>query len=169
LIDPTLFASVASGGVFYSADGGRAWRSSGLEERIASDLVWFGPYVYAVTDAGLFRSEDAGRTWAPLGEGLQGQRLRRLVFPTAPQSGAEALVTPRRLFRSFDGVPLAMHGCGGPGNVPSAADAARTDDRCEAARSQYEPWELRERFWTGRRVTRALGLLRTQRLQPFPL
>lgn len=103
-IDPTLFASVASGGVFYSADGSRAWRPSGLEGRTVSDLVWFGPYLYAVTDVGLLRSEDSGRTWAPLGQGLQGQRLRRLVFPTAPQSGAEALVTAEQgLFRSFDG------------------------------------------------------------------
>jgi photosystem II stability/assembly factor-like uncharacterized protein len=102
--DPAMFASVGSEGVLYSADGGRAWRPSGLAGGTVTDLVWLGPYVYAVSDAGLFRSEDAGRMWKPLGEGLEGRRLRRLLFPSAPQSGAEALVaTDDGVYRSFDG------------------------------------------------------------------
>lgn len=103
-IDPTLFASVGSAGVSFSSDGGRTWRASGLAGRTVTDLIWLGPYLYAVSDAGLFRSEDAGRTWIPFGEGLTGRRLGRMLFPTAPQSGAEALVTTDDgVYRSFDG------------------------------------------------------------------
>lgn len=103
-VDPTLFAAVGSEGVFYSADGGRSWRPSGLAGRRVTDLIWLGPYLYAVSDAGLFRSEDAGGTWSPFGEGLAGRSLRRLLFPSAPQSGGEALMaTDDGVYRSFDG------------------------------------------------------------------
>jgi photosystem II stability/assembly factor-like uncharacterized protein len=103
-VDPTLFVSVGSEGVFYSADGGRSWRVSGLAGQAVTDLIWLGRSLYAVGNAGLFRSEDAGRTWASFGAGLAGRRLNRMLFPTAPQSGAQALVTTDDgVYRSFDG------------------------------------------------------------------
>jgi len=106
-VDPSLFASVGSEGVFYSADGGRSWKPSGMAGRTVTDLIWLGPYLYAVSDAGLFRSEDAGGTWRPFGEGLAGRRLSRLLFPSAPQSGGEAVVaTDDGVYRSFDGGQL---------------------------------------------------------------
>jgi photosystem II stability/assembly factor-like uncharacterized protein len=104
VVDPTLFTSVGSAGVFYSADGGASWSAKGLAGHTVNDLVWFGPYVYAAAEEGLFRSEDAGATWKPLGEGLAGRRVRQLLFPAAPDSGAEALVaTDDGIFRTFDG------------------------------------------------------------------
>jgi photosystem II stability/assembly factor-like uncharacterized protein len=104
MVDPTLFASVGSAGVFYSADGGASWRPKGLAGHTVNDLVWFGPYVYAAAEEGLFRSDDAGATWGRLGEGLEGRRIRQLLFPAAPDSGAEALVaTDDGVFRTFDG------------------------------------------------------------------
>jgi photosystem II stability/assembly factor-like uncharacterized protein len=103
-IDPTLFASVGASGIFFSADGGESWRAKGLPGHTVNDLIWFGPYVYAAAEEGLFRSEDAGATWKPLGAGLAGRRVRQLLFPAAPDSGAEALVaTDDGIFRSFDG------------------------------------------------------------------
>jgi photosystem II stability/assembly factor-like uncharacterized protein len=103
-VDPTLFTSVGSSGIFYSADGGASWVPKGLPGHTVNDIIWFGPYVYAAADEGLFRSEDAGATWKPLGTGLAGRRVRQLVFPGYPDSGAEALVaTDDGIFRSFDG------------------------------------------------------------------
>jgi photosystem II stability/assembly factor-like uncharacterized protein len=103
-MDPTLFTSVGSSGVFYSANGGDSWTPKGLPGHTVNDIIWFGPYVYAAADEGLFRSEDAGVTWKPLGTGLAGRRVRQLLFPGYPDSGAEALVaTDDGIFRSFDG------------------------------------------------------------------
>lgn len=103
-VDPTLFTSVGSAGVFYSANGGGSWSAKGLAGHTVNDLVWFGPYVYAAAEEGLFRSEDAGASWKALGDGLAGRRVRQILFPGAPDSGAEALVaTDDGIFRSFDG------------------------------------------------------------------
>jgi hypothetical protein len=103
-VDPVLFAGVGDAGVFRSRDGARTWRASGLEGHTVHDLVWLGPILYAATERGLFRSEDAGEKWAPLGEGLAGRAVFRLMFPLAPDSGAEAFVgTDDGIFRTTDG------------------------------------------------------------------
>ena len=102
--DPVLFAAVGAKGVYRSADGGATWKPSGLEGHTVPDLVWLGPFLYAAADRGLFRSEDAGRTWAPLGDGLTAWSRSRLMFPLAPDSGAEAfLATDQGVYRTGDG------------------------------------------------------------------
>jgi ligand-binding sensor domain-containing protein len=101
--DPVLFAGMDQG-AFRSADGGRTWVPAGLAGHPVRDLVWLGPMLYAATDRGLFRSEDAGEKWSPLGEGLKDRQPRRLLFPLAPASGAEAFVaTDRGVLRTGDG------------------------------------------------------------------
>jgi photosystem II stability/assembly factor-like uncharacterized protein len=103
-VDPALFAGVAGGGAFRSTDGAQTWTPAGLEGRSVNDLYWFGPIVYAATDAGLFQSEDAGRTWLPRNEGLVGRTATRILFPLAPASGAEAFLgTDRGVFWTGDG------------------------------------------------------------------
>jgi photosystem II stability/assembly factor-like uncharacterized protein len=103
-VDPVMFAGVGSAGVFRSGDGGRSWTPAGLAGHAVSDLVWLGPLLYAATDSGLFRSEDNGRSWVPLGEGLSGRAPRRLLFPLAPDSGAQVFVgTDDGVHRSADG------------------------------------------------------------------
>ena len=103
-VDPVLFAGVGSSGVFRSRDGARTWSASGLEDHTVHDLVWLGPILYAATDRGLFRSEDAGARWSPLGEGMAGRAALRLMFPLAPDSGAEAFLgTDDGIFRTTDG------------------------------------------------------------------
>jgi len=103
-IDPTLFTSIGSAGIFYSANGGESWIPKGLPNHTVNEVIWFGPYIYAAADEGLFRSDDAGVTWKPLGTGLAGRRVGQLLFPGYPDSGAEALVaTDDGIFRSFDG------------------------------------------------------------------
>jgi photosystem II stability/assembly factor-like uncharacterized protein len=104
IVDPVLFAAVGATGVHRSADGGATWKASGLEGHSVTDLVWLGPFLYAASDRGFFRSEDAGRTWAPLGEGLKGVVPVRLLFPLAPDSGAEAFLgTTQGVYRTADG------------------------------------------------------------------
>jgi photosystem II stability/assembly factor-like uncharacterized protein len=104
IVDPVLFAAVGATGVHRSSDGGATWTPSGLSGHTVTDLVWLGPFLYAASDRGLFRSEDAGRTWSPLGEGLQGVVPVRLLFPLAPDSGAEAFVgTDHGVYRTADG------------------------------------------------------------------
>jgi photosystem II stability/assembly factor-like uncharacterized protein len=103
-VDPVVFAGVAGQGVFRSSDGGRTWAPSGLASHVVNDLVWLGPILYAATDQGLFRSEDAGGRWSPLGEGLAGRAALRLMFPLAPDSGAEAFLgTDQGVYRTTDG------------------------------------------------------------------
>jgi photosystem II stability/assembly factor-like uncharacterized protein len=104
IVDPVLFAAVGTTGVHRSSDGGRTWSPSGLDGQTVTDLVWLGPFLYAAGSGGLFRSEDAGRTWAPLGEGLGAARPTRILFPLAPESGAEAFLgTDQGIFRTADG------------------------------------------------------------------
>lgn len=102
-VDPVVFAG-GWFGVFRSSDGGRIWELSGLPDSRVADLVWLGPFLYAVTEGGLFRSEDAGRSWSPLGEGLGTRVPARLLFPLAPDSGAEALLaTDDGVLKTADG------------------------------------------------------------------
>jgi photosystem II stability/assembly factor-like uncharacterized protein len=104
IVDPVLFAAVGSSGVHRSSDGGATWKPSGLDGQAITDLVWLGPFLYAASDRGLFRSEDAGRTWLPLGEGLKGVVPVRILFPLAPESGAEAFLgTAQGVYRTADG------------------------------------------------------------------
>jgi len=104
IVDPVLFAAVGATGVHRSSDGGATWTSSGLGGHTVTDLVWLGPFLYAAADGGLFRSEDAGRSWSPLGEGLKGVVPVRLLFPLAPESGAEAFLgTAQGVYRTADG------------------------------------------------------------------
>ena len=103
-VDPVLFAAVAAAGVHRSSDGGRTWKPSGLDGQTVTDLEWLGPFLYAVSERGLFRSEDAGATWLPLGEGLAGATPSRILFPLAPDSGAEAFLgTSSGVYRTGDG------------------------------------------------------------------
>jgi photosystem II stability/assembly factor-like uncharacterized protein len=104
-VDPVLFASVGDKGVFRSADGARTWTSVGLAGHTVSDLVWLGPLLYAVSNQGFHRSVDGGRNWIRTSEGLPpGLIPRRVLFPLAPGSGAEAfLATDRGVFRTADG------------------------------------------------------------------
>jgi len=103
-VDPVLFAGVGDQGVFRSSDGGKSWTAAGLAGQAVNDLVWLGPMLYAATGAGLFRTEDVGKNWTPLGEGLKGRAALRLMFPLAPDSGAEAFVgTDQGVFRTTDG------------------------------------------------------------------
>ena len=104
IVDPVLFAAVGATGVHRSSDGGATWTPAGLAGHTVTDLVWLGPLLYAVSDRGLFRSEDAGRTWSPLGEGLKSVVPVRLLFPLAPDSGAEAFLgTDHGVYRTADG------------------------------------------------------------------
>ncbi len=103
-VDPVLFAGIGDQGVFRSNDGGRSWAASGLAGHTVNDLVWLGPILYAAADQGLFRSDDAGKTWSPLGHGIAGRAALRLMFPLAPQSGAEIFLgTDQGVFRTADG------------------------------------------------------------------
>jgi photosystem II stability/assembly factor-like uncharacterized protein len=103
-VDPVLFTGIGDQGVYRSGDGGRSWLAAGLAGHTVNDLVWLGPFLYAATDQGLFRSEDVGKTWSPLGEGLAGRAALRLMFPLAPQSGAEIFLgTDQGVFRTADG------------------------------------------------------------------
>jgi len=102
-IDPVLFASAGSHGLFRSADGGRTWTPAGLDDHMVTDVVWLGPFLYAATDRGLYRTEDMGGLWTPLRDGLSGVTPIRIFFPSAP-SGAEAfLATDRGIYRTPDG------------------------------------------------------------------
>ncbi|HET7291953.1 MAG TPA: hypothetical protein VFM88_05990 [Vicinamibacteria bacterium] len=103
-VDPALVVGVGSEGVFRSADGGRRFAHAGLRGRRVHDLVWLGPFLYASTDAGLFRTEDLGRSWTLLAEGMRDREARRLLFPLAPASGAEAFLgTDRGIYWTGDG------------------------------------------------------------------
>jgi len=102
--DPALFVAVGTSGVFRSADGGERWSSAGLAGNVIHQLVWLGPLLYAATEAGLSRSDDLGASWAPLNKGLEKRPGFRLLFPLAPESGAEAFLgTDRGLFWTGDG------------------------------------------------------------------
>ncbi len=103
-VDPVLFVGVSNGGVMRSSDGGGSWVHVGLEGKHVFDLLWLGPLLYAATDAGLFRTQDLGRNWVELGKGLEGLQIRRILFPLAPDSGAELFVaTDNGVYRSLDG------------------------------------------------------------------
>ena len=105
------------GGVLKTTDGGESWteitRNSGLPPAGLVGRIGVAvsransTRVYALVEhdsGGLFRSEDAGRTWSPLGEGLKGVVPVRLLFPLAPESGAEAFLgTGQGVFRTADG------------------------------------------------------------------
>ena len=103
-VDPVIFAGLEAGGVFRSADGGRAWAPAGLPGITVHDLVWLGPFLFAATDDGLFRTEDVGAHWTRVGEGLTGRSARRLLFPLAPASGSEAFLgTDQGIYHTTDG------------------------------------------------------------------
>jgi photosystem II stability/assembly factor-like uncharacterized protein len=102
--DPVLFAASAGLGVFRSKDGGKHWAGVGLSGRVVSDMVWYGPILYAASDAGLFKSESAGEKWVPLGEGLEGVIPQSLLFPLAPYAGSEVFLgTSNGVYHSLDG------------------------------------------------------------------
>lgn len=103
-VDPVLFAGLERGGLARSADAGRTWEPAGLAGQTVTDLVWLGPFLYAVGSGGVQRSEDLGKTWTPLVEGLRGRTPRRIMFPLAPAAGAEAfLATNEGAFHTPDG------------------------------------------------------------------
>jgi photosystem II stability/assembly factor-like uncharacterized protein len=103
-VDPVFFAGVGSDGVLRSPDGGKSWLPAGLDGQTVTDLVWLGPFLYAVSDRGVFRTEDLGKTWTPLNEGLKDVIPARILFPLAPAAGAEAfLATDRGVYHTPDG------------------------------------------------------------------
>jgi photosystem II stability/assembly factor-like uncharacterized protein len=103
-VDPVMFAGVGHAGLFRSSDRGHTWQGAGLDGHAVTDLVWLGPFLYAVTDRGVFRTEDLGKTWTPLNEGLKDAVPSRILFPLAPAAGAEAfLATDRGVYRTTDG------------------------------------------------------------------
>ena len=102
--DPVMFVGVGHRGLYRSGDGGKRFLPAGLAGQTVNDLVWLGPILYAATGDGLFRSESAGKHWEKIGEGLAGRQVRRLLFPLAPDSGAEVFVaTDQGVYRSADG------------------------------------------------------------------
>jgi hypothetical protein len=69
-----------------------------------SDVFWFGPLLYAATDAGFFLSDNSGVTWAPRNEGIRGRAATRILFPLFPASGAEIFLgTDQGIYWSGDG------------------------------------------------------------------
>jgi hypothetical protein len=103
-VDPVLFAAIDGMGLARSADKGRTWAPAGLAGQTVTDLVWLGPFLYAVGSAGVHRSEDAGRTWTQLVEGLGDRTPSRIMFPLAPAAGSEAfLATNDGAFHTPDG------------------------------------------------------------------
>ena len=103
-VDPVLFAAVGTEGVFRSADGGQTWAGAGLAGKAVTDMVWLGPFLYAVTADGVLRSQDLGKSWTRLAEGLDEAKPYRVLFPLAPESGAVLfLATDRGIYRSSDG------------------------------------------------------------------
>lgn len=102
--DPAGFAGTAGAGVFRTSDGCRTWTARGLAGRMVNDLFWFGPLLYAATDAGFFLSDDGGLTWAARNEGIRGHVATRILFPLFPASGAEIFLgTNRGIYWSGDG------------------------------------------------------------------
>ncbi len=99
--DPVLFVAPASGGVFRSGDGGKTYRSAGLEGERVFDLVWLGPFLYAAGETGFYRKDGVDEPWKRLA--ASPGRPHRLMFPLAPAAGIEAfLATDRGIFRTLD-------------------------------------------------------------------
>jgi photosystem II stability/assembly factor-like uncharacterized protein len=104
MVDPVLFAGIEGKGLARSTDGGVTWAPAGLAGETVTDLVWLGPFLYAVGSGGVRRSEDAGKTWTTLVEGLEGRAPIRIMFPLAPAAGSEAfLATSDGAFHTPDG------------------------------------------------------------------
>lgn len=104
IVDPVLFAGVAGKGLVRSPNGGGSWEPAGLGTETVTDLVWLGPFLYAVSGSGVHRSEDLGKTWTALVEGLDGRTPNRIMFPLAPAAGSEAfLATEDGAFHTPDG------------------------------------------------------------------
>ncbi len=100
-VDPVLFVAPASGGVFRSGDGGKTYRSAGLDGERVFDLVWLGPFLYAAGETGFYRKDGAEEPWRRLA--ASPGRPHRLMFPLAPAAGLEAfLATDRGIFRTTD-------------------------------------------------------------------
>lgn len=104
IVDPVLFAAVEGKGLVRSTNGGVTWVPAGLAGATVTDLVWLGPFLYAVGGGGVHRSEDSGKTWTSLVEGLDGRTPIRIMFPLAPAAGSEAfLATEDGAFHTPDG------------------------------------------------------------------
>jgi hypothetical protein len=81
-----IYAGTQGEGILRSDDGGKRWRSSGLQGRIVKSIA-VSPLVrgtvYAGTKpAGVFRSRDGGESWQEL-DGFRRIRGRRLWFSPA--------------------------------------------------------------------------------------
>jgi len=92
VVDPVAFAGVPGQGVFQSRDGARTWKPVGLPGRTVSDLLWFGPILYAATDAGFFQSDDVGATWTAHNDGIERRVVTRILFPFYPASAADTFL-----------------------------------------------------------------------------
>jgi photosystem II stability/assembly factor-like uncharacterized protein len=104
IVDPVLFAAVEGKGLARSANGGGTWDPAGLAGETVTDLVWLGPFLYAVAGSGVHRTEDGGKTWTSLVDGLAGRKPSRIMFPLAPAAGSEAfLATDDGAFHTPDG------------------------------------------------------------------
>lgn len=104
-LDPVILAAVGEAGVFRSGDAGATWAPIGLQGKAVSDLFWLGPFLYACAHDGLYRTIDVGQKWERLAErDLQGRAATVLMFPLAPDSGAEFFLgTDAGVYRTQDG------------------------------------------------------------------
>jgi photosystem II stability/assembly factor-like uncharacterized protein len=103
-VDPVLFVGVEDQGLARSTDAGRTWAPAGLAGQTVTDLVWLGPFLYAIGSGGVQRSEDHGKSWTGLVEGLGGRTPMGILFPLAPAAGSEAfLATNDGIFHTPDG------------------------------------------------------------------
>jgi len=105
-----VYAGVATGGVFRSADNGATWTFAGTGlgpgssschlavDPVRPNVVWAG------TGTGLFRSQDSGLTWTLRGPSFHGQRgiAAVAVDPKHPSTILASLQTYSPLFRSLD-------------------------------------------------------------------
>lgn len=88
-----VFASIKSGGLVASKDGGKTWanRDAGLPPTINCLLLppGGGRRMYVGTDSGFFRSDDLAGTWKDCSKGLP---FTRILAMTVAQSNPNILV-----------------------------------------------------------------------------
>lgn len=122
-----LFAFIAGGGVFTSADAGTTWDSlptqppgGGMHVALATS----GGSLYAATDTGLVVSRDSGQSWEALPSQPSGQIISLAVPATDPQTLYAGTVSG--LATSTDGAASWTNL--GPEGVPILAIAVTPSD-----------------------------------------
>jgi photosystem II stability/assembly factor-like uncharacterized protein len=107
--DYTLFATVSSGGMYKSVDGGSTFSlMKGFPEGDIKSLVISPEYqkdktLFAYTDAkGLYKTNDGGKTWKPIGIGLDMQNVYLAISPNYGVDNTLYAGGSTGLFRSRD-------------------------------------------------------------------